>query len=185
MEHLGTNMLETERLILRKFTINDADDMYRNWASDLEVTKFLRWNAHDSVDISRQIINAWVDNYKKDDFYQWAIALKKSNELIGTISVVDENRLVNMVHIGYCIGRKWWNRGYTSEALGRILQFFFEEVKVNRVESQHDPNNPGSGKVMLKCGLKYEGTHRQADWSNQGICDASMYGILASDYFKD
>lgn len=56
-------------------------------------------------------------------------------------------------------------------------------MKVNRIESRHDPLNPNSGKVMMKCGLKYEGTSRQSDWNNQGICDASFYGRLASDYF--
>ncbi len=75
-------------------------------------------------------------------------------------------------------------QGFTSEALSRLICFFFEEVKVNRIESRHDPRNPNSGKVMMKCGLKHEGgTSRQSDWNNQGICDASFYGMLASDYF--
>lgn len=55
---------------------------------------------------------------------------------------------------------------------------------MNRVESRHDPHNPNSGRVMKKCGMKYEGTMRQADINNQGICDFSEYGILAEDYFS-
>ena len=89
-----------------------------------------------------------------------------------------------MVHIGYCIGRTWWNKGYTSEALKELLRFFFEEVGVNRIESRHDPRNPNSGKVMLKCGLNYEATLRQSDKNNQGICDAAHYAILAEEYFE-
>jgi ribosomal-protein-alanine N-acetyltransferase len=88
-----------------------------------------------------------------------------------------------MVHIGYCVSRAWWRRGVTSEALGAVIQFFFEEVGVNRVESRHDPRNPNSGRVMLKCGMKYEGTRRQADWNSQGVCDVSDYGLLAEEYF--
>ena len=65
-----------------------------------------------------------------------------------------------------------------------IIPFFFETVGVKRIESQHDPENPNSGKVMQKCGLKYEGTLRQADWSNKGIVDACMYSILATEYFE-
>ena len=95
------------------------------------------------------------------------------------------NEQIDKVHIGYCIGSQWWHQGYTSEALAIIIPFFFERVKVNRIESQHDPNNPNSGKVMEKCGLKYEGTLRQNDWNNQGIVDASMYGLLKSDYFSE
>jgi ribosomal-protein-alanine N-acetyltransferase len=89
-----------------------------------------------------------------------------------------------MVHIGYALGRPWWNRGIMSEAFSKIIAFFFEEVKVNRIESQHDPNNPASGRVMVKCGLQYEGTLRQADFSNQGIVDAAMYSLLAQEYFR-
>lgn len=69
-----------------------------------------------------------------------------------------------------------------AEAFNAIIQFFFEEVGVNRIESQHDPNNPNSGKVMQKCGLRYEGTLRQADWSNKGVVDACMYSLLKSEW---
>jgi [ribosomal protein S5]-alanine N-acetyltransferase len=90
---------------------------------------------------------------------------------------------MKMVHIGYCIGKKYWNKGITSEALSVLIKFFFEEVGINRIESRHDTNNPNSGKVMEKCGMKYEGLMRQADRNNQGIGDTIYYGILAEDYF--
>ncbi|MGF0110246.1 GNAT family N-acetyltransferase [Clostridium sp. SGI.024] len=185
MKDLGTKTIETERLILRRFKMEDAEAMYKNWASDAEVTKFLTWPPHSSNEVTKKVLQDWINNYEKDDFYQWAIILKENGEEpIGTISVVDKDEEVNMVHIGYCIGTKWWNRGVTSEALMAIIKFFIKEVGVNRVESRHDPNNPNSGKVMMKCGMKYEGTMRQADINNQGICDYSMYGILAKEYFQ-
>lgn len=185
MKDLGTKTIETERLILRRFKMEDAEAMYKNWASDAEVTKFLTWPLHSSNEVTKKVLQDWINNYEKDDFYQWAIILKENGEEpIGTISVVDKDEEVNMVHIGYCIGTKWWNRGVTSEALMAIIKFFIKEVGVNRVESRHDPNNPNSGKVMMKCGMKYEGTMRQADINNQGICDYSMYGILAKEYFQ-
>lgn len=96
---------------------------------------------------------------------------------------MDEKR--DKVHIGYCIGSKWWRKGYTSEAFSRIIPFLFNEVKALRIEAQHDPNNPNSGKVMRKCGLSYEGTLRKADWNNRGIVDACIYGLLAEDYYKN
>ena len=71
-----------------------------------------------------------------------------------------------------------------SEAFARTISFLFEEVGAQRIESQHDPNNPASGKVMEKCGLKYEGTLRKADWSNKGIVDAAIYGLLKEEYNK-
>lgn len=74
--------------------------------------------------------------------------------------------------------------GITTEAFQRLIPFFFDEVGVNRIESMHDPNNPASGKVMQHCGLVYEGTLRQADRNNQGLCDAAYYGLLREDYDK-
>jgi ribosomal-protein-alanine N-acetyltransferase len=108
--------------------------------------------------------------------------LKEINEPVGSISIVAQKNKTKMVHFGYCIGKKWWNKGITSEALNVLIKFFFEEVGVNRIEARHDIKNPISGKVMEKCGMKYEGINRQADYNNQGLCDSAIYGIVAADY---
>ena len=184
MEQKGTMELHSERLILRRFTREDAPAMYRNWASDPEVTKFLRWPAHQDLSVTEKVVECWIREYENPGFYQWAIVPKNLGEPIGTISVVDQNEKTDTLHIGYCIGKKWWHRGYTSEALKTIMAFLFLEVKAHRLESQHAPNNPNSGAVMRKYGLQYEGTLRSADWSNQGIVDASMYSILAEEFWE-
>lgn len=182
MNHQGTRLLESKRLILRRFELQDAQAMFVNWASDPQVTKFLRWQAHACVDVSRAILSDWVGRYHQPDFYLWAIVPRDLGEPIGSISVVGHDDHIQMAHIGYAIGRSWWHQGLTSEALSTVLSYLFREVHVNRVESRHDPQNPHSGGVMRKCGLQYEGTHRQADWNQQGICDAACYAILAEDY---
>ena len=182
MKNSGTQRIETDRLILRRYVIEDADAMYKNWASDSEVTKFLTWQPHPSVDVSRSIIVDWLKEYSDEKYYHWAIVLKDNgNEPIGDISVVQMNEDISMVHIGYCLGRAWWRRGIMSEALKAVMDFMFDTVKVNRVEARHDPRNPNSGKVMQKCGMKYEGTLRSADRNNQGICDACYYALLRSE----
>ncbi|GAA0673519.1 MULTISPECIES: GNAT family N-acetyltransferase [Clostridium] len=183
MKHKGTKYIETERLILRPFTMEDTSAMYKNWASDEDVTKFLMWPAHKDVSISENVLKEWTKNYQDMSYYQWAIVFKQySNEPIGSIGVnnsIDET--IQMAHIGYCIGKKWWHMGITSEALKLVMEYLFDEVGINRVESRHDPRNHNSGEVMKKCGMKYEGTLRAADWNNQGVCDASYYALLASE----
>ena len=182
MKHCGTQYIETERLILRRFRMEDAEAMYRNWASSEEVTKYLTWPPHGDVSVSEKILKEWTNNYCKDDFYQWAITLKQNgSESIGTISVVRHDDTVGMVHIGYCIGQQWWHMGITSEALHHVMEFLFDKVDAQRIESRHDSKNPNSGAVMKKCGMKYEGTLRNADWNNQGICDACYYGLLKNE----
>ena len=182
MHHLGTKRLETERLILRPFTLEDAPAMYRNWASEPEVTKYLTWPTHASEEVSHAVLTDWVARQSDPEWYNWAIELKALGEPIGSISAVKVDDAVQLVHIGYCIGTKWWKQGIVSEALARVMRFFFEEVGVNRVESRHDPHNPNSGRVMAHCGMTREGLMRQADVNNQGICDYVMYGILKSEY---
>lgn len=185
MEHKGTVEIETTRLILRKFTMEDTKAAFNNWESDDKVTEYLRWSAMQRVSESENVMRQWVDNYTDNSYYQWAIVPKNLGEPIGTISVVETDEITGKVQIGYCIGREWWNKGYTTEAFSAVIKFLFEQVKVNRIEAQHDPNNSNSGSVMKKCGLKYEGTLRKADFNNKGIVDACMYGILAEDYFRD
>ena len=186
MKHCGTQTIETDRLILRKFEKEDAAAMYKNWASDPEVTKFLTWPAHTSIEVSKWVTNDWVNSYKDDNYYQWAITVKENGkEPIGSISVVHMKEEISMMHIGYCIGQAWWHKGVTSEALKAVMDFLFKEVEVNRIEARHDPRNPNSGNVMKKCGMKYEVTMRAADFNNQGICDACYYAILKEEWEKN
>ena len=182
MNHHGTQRIETERLLLRRFAREDAEAMYKNWASDEVVTKYLTWPTHSNIDVSRSVIENWVNSYSDEKSYQWAIVLKENgDEPIGSIGAVHMNEAVSMVHVGYCIGKAWWHRGITSEAMKAVIDFFFEKVGANRIEARHDPRNPNSGKVMKKCGMKYEGTLRSSGQNNQGICDECYYGLLKED----
>lgn len=181
MKHMGTKEIETPRLCLRRFTLDDAQAMYANWASDEEVARYLTWPAHSSVEDSKMVLADWVASYRKDNFYQWAIVLQELGQPIGSISVVSLDDRVRKAHIGYCIGRRWWHMGIMTEALKAVMDYLFEEVGMQRIESRHDTRNPHSGAVMRKCGMRFEGTLRQSDWNNQGICDANWYGLLREE----
>ena len=182
MKHCGTQTIETERLLLRRFMLDDAEAMFFNWASDPEVTKFLTWPPHKDAGVSRAVLEEWVRSYSREDYYQWAIVLKEhGRDPIGSISAVRLNDDIGMVHVGYCLGREWWHRGVMSEALKAVMDFFFDKVEANRIESRHDPRNPHSGMVMKKCGMRYEGTMLSSDRNNQGVCDACWYAILKSE----
>ena len=155
--------------------------MFRNWASDPEVTKFLTWPPHENVEVTQNLLARWITEYEKDDYYHWMIVLKEIGEPIGSLLVTTVGR-AQSAHIGYCIGQKWWHKGIMREAVQAVIKYLFEEVGYHRVEAMHDPNNPNSGRVMRKCGMKYEGTAHAADRNNQGICDADYYAILRDDW---
>ena len=184
MIHLGTKRIETDRLILRPFVQEDAQSMYRNWASDPAVTKFLSWPTYKSVETAHEILAIWTRQYMDPTFYQWAIELKELGQPIGSISVVSHDDRVDMAEIGFCIGKNWWGQGIMTEAMKVVMEYLFMEVGVQRIEAVHDPNNPASGAVQRKCGLKYEGTFRRRIRSNQGITDVAWYAILKEEWEK-
>ena len=181
MKNAGTKRLETDRLILRRFVIEDADEMYNNWANDDEVTKYLTWPTHNSVDVTKYILNGWIEKYKNDNFYNWAIVLKETGQVIGNISVVELREDIESAIVGYCMSRSLWGQGIMPEALGEVIAFLFDEVGLNRVAAEHDVNNPKSGRVMQKAGMRFDGILRQAGRNNQGIIDVAWYSVLKDE----
>ena len=184
MENKGTRTLETDRLILRQFRIDDAENMFKNWASDPEVTRFLTWPPHVDVNLTRSLLDDWIGRYLDPAYYNWVIELKEIHEIIGNISVVKLDERTESADIGYCMGKAWWGKGIMPEALGAVIRYLFDGVGLNRVAACHDSNNPKSGRVMIKAGMKLEGVLRAAGINNQGICDEVWHSILKEEYAK-
>ena len=182
LNHNGTVKIETERLILRRFTIGDVDSMFNNWASDDEICKYMRWTRHENKEETKEIIDSWIDSYSKKSFYQWAITLKGNDEPIGAIGLFVVNEFDLCGDVGYCISKKSWGQGIATEALSAVLNFAFEIVGFNRIETYHSINNPASGRVMQKSGMVFEGLARQKYKSICGFEDSNMYSILKEDY---
>ncbi len=179
----GTKVLKTKRLILRPVRMEDAEDMFKNWVNDPEVTKFLTWPCHGTVEVTKQVISGWVAQYDQPDYFHWAITLKENGDVpIGTLAVVEQDKRIKMAEIGYCIGKEWWHRGIVSEALKAVMDYLFGEAGMNRLMARHDVNNPHSGQVMQKCGMKLEGIFPDFGWNNQGVCDIAQYALLKKDW---
>jgi ribosomal-protein-alanine N-acetyltransferase len=184
MIHKGTVKLETERLILRRYVMEDAEAMFRNWVNDPDVTRFLTWKPHGSIDVTRKILLSDISKYENMSHYQWAVVPKSLNEPIGGINVVRIDESCHSFEIAFRIGKAWWNQGFASEALTAVIKFLFEQVGANRIAAAHDTRNPNSGAVMRKCAMSYEGTLRQSGCNNQGLYDAAHFAILAEDYLS-
>lgn len=184
MEHIGTQRIETERLILRRFVKSDAKAIFENYANDDEVTHFLTWPSHKELTVTQAVLDEWVEGYQNEDQYKWAITLKeKPDEVIGDISasITDANRKIDACEIGYVISRAHWGKGYMTEAMRAVTMYLLKEAGFNRVMACHDVANLASGKVMQKAGLQFEGIHRQGSRNNLGIVDSAQYAILRED----
>lgn len=101
MEHKGTIRIETDRLVLKRHVLDDAEIMFKNWVTEKDVTKFLSWQPHKNVDETKQLLIDWIESYDKQDFYFWTIELKDSHELVGDISVVSLDEATESVELGY------------------------------------------------------------------------------------
>lgn len=184
MNKVGTQKIETQRMLLRRFNIEDADDMYSNWASDPEVTRYLTWPAHASVEVTRNLLTDWVTRYKDGGYFNWVMEYKETGKVIGNISVVKLNESIEAADMGYCMSRAYWGKGLMPEALTAVIKYLFEVVGLNRVAACHDVKNPKSGRVMDKAGMRQEGILRAAGKNNLGICDEVWHAIIREDRFS-
>lgn len=184
MNYTGTKLLETERLILRPFTVDDAESVFNNWASDPEVTRYLTWPTHTNVEMSRGFMQYCVNGYSDPASFQWGVVLKENGALVGNISVVNLKESTMEAELGWVLGRNWWGMGIMPEAGREVIRFLFDEIGFNRITMKHDSRNPKSGRAIIKLGLRHEGTLRAAGKNNTGICDMEIYGMLKGDSRK-
>ena len=145
--------LETKRLVLRKLRADDAESIFRNWASDSEVTKYVTWNVHKDINETKAILDMWLAEYDNDNCYRYGIVNKADGELIGIIDVVGYHH-GNPV-IGYSSCRGYWGNGFMTEALGAVMKELehdgFTELVIEAAE------NIASNRVIEKNGFKLVG----------------------------
>lgn len=175
--------LLTPRLILRPVRMSDASDLYE-YSKDPEVARHVLWDAHRSIHQTRAYVRFLLRQYRTGAPSTFVIVLRENQKVIGTIGFMwaqPENR---SAEVGYSLSREYWNRGMMTEALRCILEFGFEKLGLNRIEAQHECDNPASGKVMLNVGMKHEGTLRQRLYNKGRFSDIQLYAILREDFKK-
>ena len=182
MNHLGSLVIETEHLYLRPFVLEDAPAMFENWASDPETLKYVTWDAHASTERTRESIKRWIEQYRKPDTYKWALCLKTSlDQVIGDISVVSQDQESQSCELGYILGKKFWGRGFMTEALKAVLHFLLLEVGFKEVQAKYVSLNPASGRVMERAGMHYLTTLPNAVARKGYIGDQITYTIHSSN----
>ena len=152
---MNTPNLETERLLLRPFTYEDAEDVFSCWESDPDVAKYMFWTSHNDIEKTKEWISFEIGQIEKDDWYRFALVLKETNVLIGTGLIYFEEE-VDSWEIGYNLGKKYWGKGYTTEAMKQIISFAQEELGITEIVGRYAKENPESGKVMEKLGFQFE-----------------------------
>jgi len=172
--------IETERLILRKWQLEDLDDFYE-YAQNPNVGPMSGWEPHSSKEMSLNVLKCYIEHDER-----WAIELKGNGKVIGSVKVCpDENRgkYYNAKYISFVLSADYWGNGYMTEAVKNVLMYLFEEINIDLVSAFHYPHNVRSKRVLEKCGFEYETTIKdgQKIYSGQ-IFDTVCYSILRSEY---
>lgn len=185
INYFGTPILETERLVLRKVELTDAQSIFDHWLSDDRVIDNLIKGAHKSVSETIVRVSEIVSMYDTREFCYWGIEVKASGELIGAIDLFNFDSITENCEVGYSIGYNWWNNGYGTEALKAVIDFGFRSMNVHKISAAHNIDNPGSGKIMLKAGMEQEGIikHMIRNAKND-YKDCAVFGLLREDYLK-
>jgi ribosomal-protein-alanine N-acetyltransferase len=176
-------VLETERLILRKLSLEDVKDIFE-YASIPEVSEFLPWDRHKTIDDTIAFLKIVEEQFAELKFIVLGIELKTENKLIGTIALRNWDKSDRCIDIGYVISNKYWNRGLATEAVKEIIKFGFEELSGNRIEAHCDEDNKASYRVMEKSGMKFEGTLRQKVLLKNKFTSMKFYSILREEFYK-
>jgi len=173
--------IETERLILRALNEDDVNDVFE-YARVPEVAGFVMWDVHKSPDDSLSFINFAKDQFRSGSSIIWGLEVKNDHKLIGTIDIRGLSSSNSCGEIGYVISEKYWNKGYSTEALKAVLEFGFSKLKFNRLEAHCEEENKASWHVMEKAGMKYEGTLRQKAFFKDKFRSMKMYSLLYSEW---
>jgi RimJ/RimL family protein N-acetyltransferase len=151
-------IFETQRLRLRPPVMEDAEEIFLRYAQDAEVTKYLTWRAHKSVETVREFLGFCLRELKAGRWVQWVIAKKDDRQLIGMIGLkVDGHK----AELGYVLARAYWNTGYMTEAARAVVKWALEQKGIYRVWAVCDVENQPSARVMEKIGMQREGVLRR------------------------
>jgi ribosomal-protein-alanine N-acetyltransferase len=181
LKFLGNPTLETERLTLRTLRESDAADVFA-YASHPEVSRYVTWESHQTIEDSRAFISWVSDRVAEDASGDWGVELKETGRIVGSIGFVHVDELNLCGDVGYALALEYRGRGLMAEALRRIIAFAFTEMKLNRLEAVHFIENEASGRVMQKAGMLYEGLLRQRMLVKGVYRDVKQYAIVRGDW---
>ena len=169
--------IETDRTILRKIRMEDAQDMFA-YCSDGDVAKYTTWYKHLSLQDTELFVNHILESYEFAKVSPWGIQDKASGKLIGTCGFVKWNTDHANAEVGYALAKTYWNQGYMTEIVKKVIEFGFNEAGLIRIEARCLVDNIGSAKVMEKSGMQLEGVLRKVVYNKGNHQDLKVYSII-------
>jgi ribosomal-protein-alanine N-acetyltransferase len=174
-------VLETARLILRKVTMDDLQDVFA-YASDDDVTRFLRWGPHKTLEETESYICEVLGEYKAGKDGPWGVEYRQTGRVIGSIHLMAISAQHRKAEIGFALSRSYWRRGLMSEALARVLDYAFGSIGLNRIGAFCLVDNRAGMRFLEKVGMKQEGVLREYVYQKGAFRDFGVYSVLKREY---
>ena len=153
---MNTPIITSQRIILRPSAPADAEAIFTNWAQDPQVTKYLRWNPHKSIEETQQFVTRMAKTIPDSNTFDWLMTHKDTGEPFGSMGTYF-SKAKNMFEIGYCMMQAAWGKGYATEAATAVLDFATTTLGQTRIYACCAIENTASIKVLTKIGFKYTG----------------------------
>jgi ribosomal-protein-alanine N-acetyltransferase len=179
---LSNVRLETTRLVLREIGLEDVDAIHA-YAANPEVVQYMAWGPN-SFEQTRRFCAERVANRKDPNrtSYELAINVKPGSVAVGAIGVRVKSAENREGELGYVLHPVYWGKGYVAEAAQRMLEFGFEELKLHRISAFASPENAASLRVLMRLGMRHEGTLRQNVRVKHGYRDSALHAILSDEW---
>ena len=173
-------VMETDRLVLRNFTNEDASEFFRV-RSDPAVMKYLDIEVHKTDSDSLKMIERINDSFKDKSGLNWVIEEKGSKAFTGYCCFHRLMRANARAEIGYALRPEYWGKGIAKEAISALISFAFNKLSVHGIEANVNPANISSKKLLEKLGFKKEAYFRENHLSNGKFTDSEIYCLIESD----
>lgn len=147
--------LETERLLLREVQIDDVNLIFDCWMQDEDVSRYMCWKASSDIEKTKEFIDYELNQIDNNQWRRWIIVLEETLEVIGSC-LIFFNEDENTWDISYNLGKKYWGKGYISEAMKTVMNYAITELGMTECIAVHANENPASGKVITKLGFSFE-----------------------------
>ena len=182
LTHIGTNIIETERLILRRFEYSDDEAMLKYWVADEKIQSLYSEPVYTTKEAVKGLLDKYIGSYENNNYYRWAVIEKNCGECIGQIAYFLVDSKNHFAEIEYCIGSAFQRRGYATEATTAIIAYGFDKINLHKVQICTKTINQPSKRVIEKCGFTYEGTLRDYFCMNGEYVGRLYFSILRSEY---
>jgi ribosomal-protein-alanine N-acetyltransferase len=174
-------IIETERLRLRHLEESDTDSLFEIF-SDEEAMRFWSWTPFKERAQAEKLLAEIHDHFRQKSLFQWGIALRSSDLVIGTTTLFRYDEQSRRAELGYILNRRYWGKGYIGEALSALFDFAFGKLNLNRLEADIEPRNLASVKTVERLGFQKEGLLRERWIVGDDIQDSLFYGLLRKDW---